>query len=157
MIRPLQPGEEAACYAVYRDAVRIGAAPEYTVEERLAWVPSDEMPDWWPGRLKSSAVWVSERQNALDGFLTFRDDGHLDLFFVRPEVKGDGTASALYDEMIAHARDAGLTRLTTFASHLARRFLERRNWQVTDTQQVERSGVMLVRFAMETTLEDEDA
>jgi putative acetyltransferase len=153
MIRRVRSGEERATYDVYRDSVRLGAGRGYTLAERLAWVPSDDMEDWWPERIAASPTWVADRSGTLVGVLTFREDGYLDLFFVVPQAQGDGTAVALYDAMIDHARSLGLTHLTTHASHLARRFLERRGWKITQSEEVDRNGVTLLRFGMETTLE----
>lgn len=147
MIRQLRPEEVAETYAIYRDAVRVGAAPFYTEEQRRAWVPSDAMEDWWPDRVLGGTTWVAEGDGGLSGFLTWRE-GHLDLLFVRPEARRGPVAPALYDRMLAAARDEGHTRLTTHASHLARRFLERRGWSVTDREEIERNGVLLTRFAM---------
>ncbi|MGI1661131.1 GNAT family N-acetyltransferase [Palleronia sp. KMU-117] len=151
MIRALRPDEVALTYAIYRDAVRIGATPFYTEVQRRAWVPSDGMEDWWPDRVLGGTTWVDAGATGLDGFLTYID-GHLDLFFVRPAARRGPTAPALYDRMLAHARAEGRRRLTTHASHLARRFLERRGWQVVAREETERGGVLLERFAMEVTL-----
>ncbi len=52
----------------------------------------------------------------------------------------------LYDRMIETARDMGLEGLTTHASHLARRFLDRRGWAVVEEERNLRHGVWLTRF-----------
>ena len=67
---------------------------------------------------------------------------------MRPAWQRKGLAEALYRKLSADAHDMGCAVLTTHASHLARRFLERRGWHVTDTQNVERNGVRIPRFAM---------
>ena len=46
MIRPVRSEEVAQTYGIYRDAVRIGAPPFYTEDQRRAWVASDTMEDW---------------------------------------------------------------------------------------------------------------
>jgi putative acetyltransferase len=152
VIRPLRGHEVEQTYAIYRDAVRIGAAPFYTEAQRRAWVPSDRMEDWWPGRVLGGTTWVDEAEGGLNGFLTYAD-GHLDLFFIRPEARRGATAPALYDRMLAEAWAEGRGRLTTHASHLARRFLERRGWRMVVREETERNGVLLERFAMELALE----
>lgn len=147
-IRRIRADEAPATYAIYRDAVRIGAARGYSLAERLAWVPSDAMEDWWPDLVLESPTWVAERDGGLAGLIALRSDGHLDLFFVRPEAQGDGTAVALYDRLVDQAKKDGHGDLTTFASLLLRPFLERRGWQVTEEQCVLRNRVPLTRFAM---------
>ena len=61
---------------------------------------------------------------------------------------GRGTADALYAMIVNTARVAGFARMTTAASHLARRFFEKRGWRVEAEQQVERHGAMLTNFRM---------
>ncbi len=146
-IRPIRPEDVAGTYAIFRDAVRIGAAPFYTEAERRAWAPSDTMPDSWRDRVLGATTWVAEDGDGLAGFLSY-GDGYLDFFYVRPQARRGPTAPALYDRMLAEARAEGRARLTTHASHLARRFLERRGWQVVAPEEVERNGVRLTRFAM---------
>ena len=147
MIRPVRPDEVAETFAIFRDAVRIGAAPFYTEAERRAWASSDTMWDGWPERILGATTWVAEGEDGLEGFLSYAD-GYLDFFYVRPGARRGPTAPALYDRMLAEARAEGRARLTTHASHLARRFLERRGWQVVEQEEVERNGVPLTRFVM---------
>lgn len=146
--RVLRPGEAEACYAVYYAAVHVGAASDYSEAERAAWAPDDAMLDGFPERLSGASTWVAEENGAILGFLTFRPEGYLDLFFVHPEARGRGAAALLYDRMLADAEARGLARLTVHASHLARRFLARRGWQVIAPEVVERHGVSLTRFEM---------
>jgi putative acetyltransferase len=153
VIRPVRPDEVAQTYAIFRDAVRIGAAPFYTETERRAWAPSDTMPDGWRDRVLGATTWVAEGEDGLAGFLSYAD-GYLDFFYVRPEARRGPAAPALYDRMLDEARAEGRTRLTTHASHLARRFLERRGWRVIEQEEVDRNGVLLTRFAMELDLPD---
>lgn len=82
-----------------------------------------------------------------------RASAHIDLFFVRPDVRGKGVAAALYDAFeAAVGADAPGGRLTADASLLLRPFLERRGWQALDEEWVERDGVILNRFQMEKRL-----
>jgi putative acetyltransferase len=151
VIRPVRPDDVAETYEIFHDAIRIGSAPFYTKEQRRAWVPSDTMENWWSGRILGGTTWVKDDGGRLAGFLTHAD-AHLDLFFVRPEARRGPTAPALYDQMMDAARDAGHLHLTTHASHLARRFLERRGWRVVEREEVKRNGVLLVRFLMDVDL-----
>ena len=84
-----------------------------------------------------------------------RDDGYLDFAYVAPDAMGQGVAKALYDAILAVAEKAGLARLTSEASHLARRFFERQGWRVVEEQSVARNGVTLTNFRMEIDLRDD--
>ena len=136
------------CHRVYVDAVRNGTAPHYSRAEALAWAPSGETGAWMAQRLAVGTSWVAERDARAQGFLTVTPDGHLDLFFVRPEWRRSGMADALYQAMMGWAGQRGITRMTTDASHLARAFLERRGWQALELERNLRNGVELHRWKM---------
>lgn len=140
--------DAAACHAVYVDAVRNGTAPLYSAEEARAWAPSEQLEDWLPPRLQAGQTWIAEASGTVVGFLTVTPDGHLDLFFVRPGWRRSGLAAELYERMTAWAGARGIERMSTFASHLARRFLERRGWHVVSGETAIRNGVALKRWEM---------
>ena len=96
----------------------------------------------------SQEVWVAERAGGLIGLIALEPDGYLDLFFVSPPARGDGTAASLYDTMIANARARGLDRLITHASDYLKPFLLKRGWQIISEQSVDRNGVSLRRWEM---------
>ena len=149
MIRPAGPGDLDATWDIYRDAVLNGTAPFYTAAEAAAWVGPAPRPDWWAERMAAATTWIGEDDLGAAGFISLTGPAHLDFFFVRPRARGTGLARSLYDRFAIVAADRDEGRMTTFASHLARRFLERREWVVTETQIAERGGEKLVRFAME--------
>lgn len=147
-IRPYRDGDGPACYGVYFDAVRNGTAPAYSEEQARAWAPSKTDNGEWSHRLSSGTTLVSEEAGQVTGFITLTGEGHLDLFFVRPAARPHGTASMLYDSLLRDVRCHHFTRLTTHASLIARRFLERRGWQVIHEETATRNGVDLIRFLM---------
>lgn len=153
IIRRYHPDDTEGCFAVYLSAIRDGAHHHYSAAQRHAWAPHDMTSDWMPDRLEDGDTWVAEASGEIRGFLTLRADGHLDLFFVHVEVMGTGAAAHLYDTMLAAASAAGLTRLTTDASHYARRFLERRGWRLIAEESVLRNGAVLTRFKMDLALD----
>ncbi len=142
------------CHAVYRDAVHNGTAPLYSAEQAEAWAPTGEPADWLGTRLADGRTWVADLDGEAIGFLTATHAGHLDLFFVRPEWRRRGVSSELYDHMIVWARANRLSKMTTFASHLAKRFLERRGWAVVEMETAIRNGVALDRWKMHLSFSD---
>lgn len=154
MIRQYCAADAAETYEIFRDGARYGSQPHYSAEQGMAWAPSDGMTPWWKDRMSAGLTWVWQGDDCVRGFVSLVDDGYLDMFFVRPEDRGLGIASSLYDHMIDAATQAQMPRLTTHASHLARRFLERRGWQVTCDEVVERNGVSLARSVMMLNLEN---
>ncbi|MEO1599208.1 MAG: GNAT family N-acetyltransferase [Pseudomonadota bacterium] len=96
---------------------------------------------------------VAETDGAeIAGFMSLTPEGVVDMAYVAPKWMGKGVALVLYSALIARAREVGLARLTTDASHLARPFFERRGWRLLTEQQVERHGVRLTNFKMASDL-----
>ncbi len=175
-IRDGSVADSALCWALYRRAVLEGAAPHYTEPQRQAWAGDAEEAPWMAERLGAGRVWVAEAGDgtrAAVGFLVASgleaggigaqdtpatrtpaaDKGagpavHLDLFFVRPDMRRAGVAPALYAAFEASAGARG-GLLTADASLFLRPFLERRGWRMIEEEWVERAGVWLNRFRME--------
>ena len=148
----LRPGDReedpALCARLYFEAVRKGGGPHYNNEQRIAWAPEVPSDAAWSERIRTGYTLIAERDERPVGFMVLATDGSIDLAFVLAEERGKGVSSALYDALLREAIEQGLTQLTTHASLFFRPFLERRGWEVVETEHVERHGSTLVRFAM---------
>lgn len=152
-VRPYRREDAPALAEIFFRAVHEGAVDYYTARERAAWAPRDALPPDWADRLGRQMTQVAETDGfSPAGFMTLGHDGHLDLAYVAPEAMGTGVAAALYDRLLVLAREAGMTRLETEASHLARRFFLKQGWAELTRQQVERDGVLITNFRMEKYL-----
>lgn len=155
-LRRFRLTDGTACGDLFHRAVREGAASRYTLEQRTAWAPHDapspEQRARFAARLDQQITWVAEEAGTIEGFLSLRADGYLDLAYVTPERMGRGLAGQLYEKIEAEARALGLSHLTSEASHFARPFFARRGWQVDAPQQIERQGVLIENFRMSKAL-----
>ncbi|MEX5726846.1 putative acetyltransferase [Rhodovulum iodosum] len=151
-LRAARPGDGPACHAVFHAAVHQGAAAFYSAEERAAWAPTADAPPDWEAQLLSGLTLIAERRGRIAGFMTMGADGHIDFAYVAPRFMGRGVSDALCGALESRARAAGLSLLTTEASHLARSFFLRRGWRETARQTVIRRGVALMNFRMEFQL-----
>ncbi|PCH67876.1 MAG: GNAT family N-acetyltransferase [Rhodobacteraceae bacterium] len=151
-VRAYDPKDAAALYAIFIDAIRVGAANHYTRAQRLAWAPEPDMRASWPDQLAALEIWVAQGDGDIAGFMGATPQGYIDLAFVRPRWMGRGVAQAMYERLFEWAVARGLTRLTTHASLLAQPFFARQGWQVDHSETVDRNGEALKRFAMSLTL-----
>ena len=151
-VRPYRPEDRAACKWVYFRAVREGAAAFCSEAERAVWAASPEPDFSVPDKLLDQWAWVSEDEGQINGFMSLQHDGYLDMAFVLPEAMGKGTAAALYRSVLAQSTAAGLGRLTVHASHLARRFLEKRGWTVDAIEDHPVADQKLRRYCMSLDL-----
>jgi putative acetyltransferase len=151
-IRLAHCGDMTALGLLIHDAIRTGAAGAYDDAQREAWSPAPRSASTMAERIEGQTVLVAEDEQGLAGVFTLTRGGLLDLAFVRPDRKGDGLAGRLHDALLESARTAGLERLTVEASHMMRRFLEKRGWILEETQIVHPNGVAMENHRMALSL-----
>lgn len=142
-IRRGKPGDIPALIEILWRGVHEGAAPRYSTQQRAAWMPRRPSPADYADRLAGQVVFVAEQDGSPTGFMTLRADGYLDLAYVMPEARGNGTADALLAVLLNHARVSGLIALTARASDMARPFFIRHGWQATGPAPQVRDGVTI--------------
>ncbi len=130
LIRPYRPQDRAAANLIYYRAIREGTAAVLDEAQRAAWAPTADPDPATPDKLLDQWCWIAEEDGVETGFMSLCPDGLLDMAFVIPEVMGKGTAVALYDTLLAKARQERLPKLTVVASEFSRQFLRRRGWQI---------------------------
>ena len=151
--RDMEPGEEDLLGAVFFRSVHHCAASAYSVEEREAWAPQAPSGAAWAERLAGQVTLVAEVDGRVCGFMSLEPkSSYLDFAFVEKRAKGTGVAAALYAVLENRARAAGLTKLFSDASHLAKPFFARQGWVCVCAQTVERRGVTLSNWRMEKEL-----
>ncbi|OSP55482.1 GNAT family N-acetyltransferase [Pseudoruegeria sp. SK021] len=151
-IRPFEPADAPELLLVFQRSVQEGAASAYDAAQRHAWASAVTASPVWTRRLGDQITVVAQHPDGLIGFMTLGYDGHLDLAYVRPDWMGKGIAARLHDRLLARAEDHNMTRLTTEASLLARRFFLRQGWRELARQEVQRGAVSLTNFRMDKRL-----
>lgn len=151
-VRRATPQDHTALYRVYYRSVREGAGAFYSQEQRAAWAVSDQPKSDRPAADDTLLRWLAEVDGQIVGFMAITPDGYVDLAFVLPEWMGRGVAQAVYDPMLKWAQGTGLKRLTTHASHFARRFFTKQGWQVDTPEIHAHNGQEFERFCMSLDL-----
>lgn len=155
-VRRGERGDIAALTRVFYRAVREGAGPEYSTEQRAAWAPAPPEVEAWDKRLTPQTVFVAELDGQIIGFMSVKADGYIDLAFVDPDHIGHGVAQLLYDRLEAHAREYGMERLYSDASARARILFERQGWIIEAEQRPVLRGVELPNYRMSKQLSGQD-
>ena len=151
--RAVTPEDAESCYALLYRAVHEGTGRFYTPMQQAAWAPIDPRDAAnWPTRLTNGFSIAATKWGKIVGFFTMGTDGHIDFAYVAPEEMGRATARKLYNLCEIEARRLGLKEMTTDASHLAKRFFEKRGWDVTARQTVVRDGTAIDNFRMSKRL-----
>jgi putative acetyltransferase len=153
LIRDYEPDDLDAVLELFRRAVREVASRDYAPAEVAAWAPDEPDRTAWRDRLATGRVVVWEGDGALGGFARLDEDGTIDLLYVHPTRQRRGIARELLADLVAHARERGVRRLTTEASRTALPFFERQGFRLVARQTVWRRGVALENFRMELDTE----
>ena len=152
-IRDAAPADAGALADIFYSAVQIGAAEAYSQDQRDAWAGQQPTAEGWAKRLDGLLTLVADAGNGPVGFMSMRmEDGYLDLAFVDPDHRGMGLSRDIYAVLENRARAAGLSRLTSHASHMAKPFFEREGWVNLGQNTIERGGITLENWVMEKTL-----
>lgn len=144
--------DAAALAALFTASVQQLGASHYTPEQRTAWTGPAPDIEAWRQRLAALSVLVAERDGEVAGFIGFEADGYVDLLFTAPAHARRGVASALLDAAEARLRAAGVARMDTHASLVARPVFERHGFAVVARETVVRAGIGLDRFVMRKAL-----
>lgn len=155
-IRQFQDRDAPAAANLFFEAVQKGAKAAYTQKQRNAWAPSIPDVNTWRDRMAAQYSVVAYQADELLGFMTLTEEGVIDLAFVLPQAMGSGVAGKLYDEIMKEAIARKLPTLQTRASHIARRFFEKRDWIVVQQKTAVRADVELINFLMELNLNSEE-
>ena len=147
-IRPYHAADLERIALLYTASVHALAAPHYDAAQRDAWAPRPPDLDQWRQRLAAVRTLVAEEGGEPAGFISFAEDGYIDLLFTSPSHARRGVASELYRHVETLLKSSGIEEASTHASLAARPFFESHGFMVTEAQEVSRGGVALRRFAM---------
>ncbi|KAJ04403.1 GNAT family N-acetyltransferase [Sulfitobacter mediterraneus] len=151
-IRPAQAQDADALGEVMFDAIHKGTS-KYTEAQRAAWQSTPNSGATWAQRLAQQDVWMAEEAGTALAFLTLRNDGYVDMAFVRGEAQGRGLFRHLYQMLEKSAQDAGHGRLWTHASLMAQPAFLAVGFRVIRHESVARLGETLDRAEMEKALQ----
>ena len=151
-IRIAKPGDLENIVSLFGDSIHELAAQHYDEAQRAAWAPATPDLAEWRQRLSALTTLVAEDDGRLAGFLSFENDGHIDLLYTAPHSARRGVASALYREAEHQLLTLGAKRLFTEASLVAAPFFTRQGFHVVEEQRVERRGLVFRRYAMHKSL-----
>ncbi|ROQ40039.1 putative acetyltransferase [Frondihabitans sp. PhB188] len=141
-LRAYLPEDAAATLAVFRRAIRVTAAGDYTPAQIEAWASDDIDGGDWAARRLASATVVAVAEGRVVGFSDVDDSGCIDMLFVDPAVARRGVASRLLESLGDGPR-------SVHASRTARPFFERHGFVVVAEGRPITRGVELVNYVME--------
>lgn len=147
-IRPYRASDLESVARIFTEAVHELAASSYDNEQRSAWAPRPPDNSYWRQRLEALQTIVAEIDREPAGFLSYEEDGHIDLLYTAPAYVRRGVATALYRHVEGIFLSSAIAEIFTEASNTARPFFEHHGFRVVEEQIVKVRGVTLPRYAM---------
>ncbi|HEX8602909.1 MAG TPA: GNAT family N-acetyltransferase [Pseudoduganella sp.] len=154
-IRTWLPGDASALADLYRRSVMHYGPRAYSPAQVAAWAGaiSAEKIAARSGDGRHVAIAVDADGRIL-GWGDLEADGHVDFLYCAPEAAGRGTGAMLIEALEAHARAAGMPRLTVEASELARPLFARLGFTLLQRNELAIDAVGIHNFSMEKRLLD---
>lgn len=152
MIRQYRESDVEAVALLFTESVHRLACSHYDETQLAAWAPRAPDLSCWSARLAHLTTLVAEVNTQLAGFISYEQNGHIDLLYVSSEHSRRGVASELYSQAEAALIAGGVVEIFTEASMVARPFFERYGFRVAEEQFVQRRGVAFRRYAMRKLL-----
>lgn len=148
--RDYRAGDAPTMATIYFDAVRQLGPRRYSAEQVAAWAP--ELPSTAALERRAedgrTTIVAEDARGRLLGFADLEPDGHIDLFYCRPEMAGTGLAADLLDALLARAAAQGIAALHVEASELARSLFERRGFILDHRRDFEIGGVAIHNYRL---------
>ncbi|MFW8633434.1 GNAT family N-acetyltransferase [Cribrihabitans pelagius] len=96
-IRPFEPRDAADWGRIFHDAVHRIGARDYSPEQCAAWSPEPAPSEAVRARAADGRrIWVAaDAQDVAQGFIELEADGHIDCFYLAPDIAGSGVGAAL--------------------------------------------------------------
>lgn len=151
-VRRYQIQDLSPLVRVFTESVHELTATAYDETQRFAWASRTPQLDSWQQRLDSLETLVAEDGDELAGFISYDQEGHIDLIFTAPNYARRGVASTLYRKAEQNLIAQGVTELYTEASVVARPFFESHGFEVEEEQRETIRGNHLLRYVMRKSL-----
>ncbi|MFG1371101.1 GNAT family N-acetyltransferase [Xanthobacter oligotrophicus] len=151
-LRPYLPADAPVLAALFRAAIADLTGEDYDEEQQEAWSAAADDEDAFATRLAGALTLVALRDGAQVGFVSLKDNAHIDLLYVAPDAAGTGVARALCDAAETLAKGRGTLKLTVDASDTALGFFQHRGYEAHRRNMVPLADTWLGNTSMAKTL-----
>lgn len=149
LIRQFEPSDADALATLFHASVHQAGIRDYSPEQVAAWSPSKPEPERYLRQAQGRTFLVAvDDDGGIIGYGDLESDGHIDHLYCRPDMVGTGIGSAIYLQIEAAARRAGIAVVFVEASEGARRLFERHGFGVDARHDFTLNGVAIHNYRM---------
>lgn len=138
---------------LFYETVHCVNARDYSPDQLDAWADGNIDLDRWNRSFLEHYTLIAIEDNRIAGFGDIDSTGYLDRLYIHKDYQGRGIAWAICDKL---EQRFSVEAIITQASKTAKKFFERRGYQVVKEQQVERHGVYMTNYVMKKDITDTD-
>ena len=149
-IRKFQPADLEAVLELFHDVVHTIGAKYYNLDQVEAWAPESVDKEKWLNSLTANITFVAIDKDKIVGFGDMTITGYVDRLYVHKDYQGIGVA--IFKKLEEEARKLGLTELTTEASIMAKKIVERWGFEVIEKQSKVLRGQEFITYLMRKKL-----
>jgi putative acetyltransferase len=124
-LRPFLPADAKRCAAIFRDAIDMLAADDYSDEQREAWASRADDAMAFGARLADCLTLLALVDHEVAGFASLKNLDLIEMLYVDPAYGRRGVATALIDALARIALSRGATKLTSEVSDNAKPLFDR--------------------------------
>lgn len=110
-IRPFEPAQAVALWAVFHSSVHGLTTAQYDARQRAAWAPPVCDAPAWAARMAALQPFVAWRDGVIAGYADLQPSGYIDHFYVAAEHAGHGVGRRLMTHLLQVADARGLPEL----------------------------------------------
>jgi putative acetyltransferase len=150
-LRPFLPDDVPLLAEIFRASIEELTEEDYSEAQRDAWASRAD-DEAFAKRLSEALTLVAIMDGSPLGFVSLKDNTHIDFFFVHPAVAGQGVGAMLYDAIEKLATARGAVRLTADVSDTAMPFFQKRGFQAQRRNTVTIGDEWLANTTMDKSL-----
>lgn len=148
LIRLSKLSDLAEMQAMFVDTICAICKHDYSPEQIRAWTSSIENTTRWTEKLASQYFLVAELDTKIVGYASLESNHYLDLLYVHKDYQRQGIADRLCSEIENEAVKRNATILRSDVSKTARRFFEKRGFEIITPQTKIINGVEIMNYRM---------
>ncbi|MDE1567329.1 GNAT family N-acetyltransferase [Aquabacter sp. P-9] len=151
-LRPYLPEDASRLAIIFRSAIMELTEDDYDEDQQEAWAALADDEDEFAARLAAGLTLVAVVEGEPMGFATLKDNTHIDLLYVDPEMAETGIARLLCDALERLAQARGAKALTVDASDTALGFFQHRGYVAQRRNSVPLGDVWLANTTLSKDL-----
>lgn len=128
-LRPYLPADASVLASIFAASINVLTEDDYSEAQREAWASAAEDEGKFAKRLAGQLTLVATIQSSPVGFISLKDNTHIDLLYVHPSAARQGVATTLVDAIEKLSTARGANALTADVSDTAQHFFARRGYE----------------------------